>query len=130
MNEGDVLGIVVAHGTMAEGLVSAVRKIAGGAADGLYALSNDGKNTDELRTELNRLAGDSRAVVFVDLQAGSCNAVALSCCRDATHRAVLCGVNLPVLLDFVFHRDRPLDEIVDRLVEKGRSSIATVTPKT
>jgi mannose/fructose-specific phosphotransferase system component IIA len=32
-------------------------------------------------------------------------------------------VNLPILLDFVFHRDMPLDELVPRLVGKGRDGI-------
>ena len=36
---------------------------------------------------------------------------------------MVCGVNLPILLDFVFHRDVPLDELVTRLVEKGREGI-------
>jgi mannose/fructose-specific phosphotransferase system component IIA len=33
------------------------------------------------------------------------------------------GVNLAVLLDFVFHRDLPLTELVERLVEKGKLGI-------
>jgi mannose/fructose-specific phosphotransferase system component IIA len=35
----------------------------------------------------------------------------------------VCGVNLPILLDFVFNRHLPLDELVPRLVEKGKGSI-------
>lgn len=123
------IGVVVAHGAMAEGLVSAARRIAGESANGLRALSNDGKSPGQLRSELEEIAGEDRAVVFVDLQAGSCGMAALSCCRDSLRRVVVCGVNLPMLLDFVFHRDAPLEELATRLVEKGRAAIVPVGPK-
>ena len=38
-----VRGIVVGHGEMPRGILDAVRRIAGGAADALVAVSNDGK---------------------------------------------------------------------------------------
>lgn len=116
-------GIVVGHGEMARGLVDAVRRIAGDAAAGLTAVSNEGKGLDQLRSEIDRAAGAGPAVVFVDLEAGSCGVAASYTCRDVTGRAVVCGVNLPMLLDFVFHRELPVDELVGRLVERGRSAI-------
>ena len=51
---------------------------------------------------------------------------AVSTCREYGDRAVVCGVNLPILLDFVFHRDMPLDELVERLLDKGRDGIRPV----
>ncbi len=54
---------------------------------------------------------------------------ALSCCRDSLRRVVVCGVNLPMLLDFVFNRDAPLEELAVRLVEKGRAAIVPSGPK-
>jgi mannose/fructose-specific phosphotransferase system component IIA len=68
-------------------------------------------------------AGQGPAIVFVDLQTGSCGAAAAYACRGAQGRAVICGVNLPMLLDFVFHRDLALDALVTRLVESGRAAI-------
>jgi mannose/fructose-specific phosphotransferase system component IIA len=73
------------------------------------------------------LAGSDPAIVFADLRTGSCGIAAAYCCRNGERRAVVCGVNLPMLLDFVFHRDLPLDELVERLVDKGRDAIR-VTP--
>jgi mannose/fructose-specific phosphotransferase system component IIA len=116
-------GIVVGHGEMAAGLVDAVRCIAGEAAASLTAVSNEGKGLDQLRREIDRVAGEGTAVVFVDLEAGSCGLAAAYTCRDVTGRAIVCGVNLPMLLDFVFHRELPLEELVSRLVERGRSAI-------
>lgn len=120
---GSVRGIVVAHGAMAEGMVDAVRRIAGGGADALYPLSNEGTNPAELKALIDEAAGDGPALVFADLQSGSCGLAALSTCRDDGDRAVVCGVNLPILLDFVFHRDMALDELVERLLDKGRDGI-------
>jgi mannose/fructose-specific phosphotransferase system component IIA len=116
-------GIVVGHGDMAQGLVDAVRRIAGEPGAGLTAVSNEGKGPEELRAALDAFAGEGPAVVFVDLESGSCGIAASYTCRAKEGRAVVCGVNLPMLLDFVFHNDLPLEELVARVVERGRSAI-------
>ena len=121
--EGAVRGVIVAHGAMARGLIDAVRCIAGDAADRLVPVSNDGKGPEQLRVELESALGPGPAVIFVDLRRGSCGMAALYSCKDRARRAVVSGVNLPMLLDFVFHRDLPLEELADRLVEKGRAAI-------
>ncbi len=123
-----VRGVVVAHGTMAAGLVDAVRKIAGNAADALIPLSNDDRTPQDLARELEALAQDGPVVVFADLGSGSCAMAAFGSCRNAGERAVVCGVNLPVLLDFVFHRNLPLNDLVPRLVSKGREGILDLQP--
>lgn len=126
MNSGaPVRGIVVAHGTMAHGLVDAVRRIAGSTADeALLPLSNEGLGPPDLRDAVERLAGDGPTIVFADLLSGSCGMAAMVIARNSDRRAVVCGVNLPILLDFVFHRDLPLQELVPRLVGKGREAIS------
>ena len=118
-----VRGIVVGHGVMSQGLVDAVRRIAGSAGEGLTAVSNEGRGPEDLRAALEAAAGAGPAVVFVDLEAGSCGIAAAYACRAKSQRAVVCGVNLPMLLDFVFHRDLPLDELVERVVDRGRNAI-------
>ncbi|MDX1646020.1 MAG: hypothetical protein R3304_02655 [Longimicrobiales bacterium] len=121
--EGPVRGVVVAHGPMARAMVDAVRRIAGEAADGLIPVSNDEKSPDDLRAELDRELGEGPAVVFADLRSGSCAMAALSSCPRGSRRVVVCGVNLPMLLDFVFHRELPVDEVVERVIERGRAAI-------
>ena len=124
MSDGTpIRGVVVGHGDMPKGLVDAVRHIAGSAAEDLVAVSNEGKGPAQLTSELNEVAGSGAVIVFTDLLSGSCGVAAAYTCRDQARRAVICGVNLPMLLDFVFHRDMPLSELVDRLVEKGREAI-------
>ena len=122
--EGErVRGVIVGHGDMPRGLVDAVRRIAGEAADGLEAVTNDGKGPDVLRRDVDAAAGEGPAIVFVDLQSGSCGLAAAYACRGSARRAVICGVNLPMLLDFVFHRELAMDALVVRLVEGGRAAI-------
>lgn len=124
MNEGrSVRGVVVAHGPMARAMVDAVRRIAGGAADALVPLSNESLGPTELKAALERVIGDDAAIVFTDLESGSCGMAAVSSCRDRGRRVVVCGVNLPMLLDFVFHAETPMDELVDRVIDRGRASI-------
>lgn len=127
MSEGPpVRGIILAHGAMADGLIDAVAKIAGLEDEGaLVALSNEGRSPDALQVELDALLDDEPAVVFTDLAQGSCALTAQVCCRGSADRAVIFGVNLPLLLDFVFHRDLPLSRLVPRLLEKGRGSLAS-----
>jgi mannose/fructose-specific phosphotransferase system component IIA len=123
-----VRGVVVGHGDMARGLVDAVRRIAGDAADALQVVSNEGKGPESLRNDVDAAAGQGPAIVFVDLQTGSCGAAAAYACRGSKLRAVICGVNLPMVLDFVFHRELALDALVTRLVEGGRAAIKVAPP--
>jgi len=122
-NTPPVQGIVLAHGAMASGLVDAVRQISGVEERALVAVSNNGKSPDDLREELSELLGGPPTLIFTDLPSGSCAVTARICCREGGKEAVISGVNLPILLDFVFNRDLPLGELVSRLVEKGRGSI-------
>ena len=127
MSEAEgAVGVIVGHGAMAQGLVDAARRITGERADCLTHLSNDAKSPEQLKSELNNLVGDAKSVVFVDLQAGSCGMAALACCRDSVRRVVVSGVNLPMLLDFVFSRDQPFEQLVPRLLESGRASIVSI----
>jgi len=123
MSREPVRGLIVAHASLAEGLVGAVRKISGAEGDALQPLSNEGTGPDGLVAAIERAAGDAPVILFTDLGSGSCAFAARRLAHGRPMTAVICGANLPVLLDFVFHRDMPLPELVSRLVEKGRSGI-------
>jgi len=124
MSEGRVVrGILFAHGEMAKGMVDATRRITGVGEDALAPLSNDGLGREELLEAIENLAGGAPVIVFTDLLAGSCAAAATISCMERTDRAVICGVNLPMLLDFVFHRDMPLPALVERILDKGREGM-------
>lgn len=118
-----VVGLVVSHASLAQGLVQSVRQIAGAEADALVPLSNDGCGPEALQASVRNALGEGPGIVFTDMPSGSCAFAARRLTLDRDDIAVICGVNLPMLLDFVFHRDLPLAELVDRLVNKGKASI-------
>lgn len=121
-----VRGVLLGHGKMAEGMVDAVREIAGLDDDALVPLSNEGCNPQTLAAEVGKLVGDAPTIVFTDLCTGSCAMSAQLTCRNNGDRAIVFGVNLPMLLDFVFNRELPLDELVPRLLKKGKDSVKSV----
>lgn len=117
-----IIGVVFAHGRIAQGLVDAVSRISG-VDDALVGISNEGKGPEAMQSELLAAMGDGCTIIFTDMASGSCTMAAASSCKDRGRRAVVCGVNLPLLLDFVFHRTMSLEELVPRLVAKGRESV-------
>ncbi len=120
-------GVVVSHGTVATALVDAVRSITGDA-DALVAISNEGCSRDSLGSLVAEAAGDGDCVLFVDLPGGSClqAAMVFQRARPAIAIAVVAGVNLAMLLDFVQHRDTSLAEAAARAAAVGASTIKVV----
>jgi mannose/fructose-specific phosphotransferase system component IIA len=119
-------GIVVGHGDMATGLVDAVRQITG-EEEALMPVSNRGLTPDAL---VGRILGliDGPTIVFTDLQTGSCGIAARRCILQGERVPVIAGVNLPLLLDFVTHRELPVTDLIERLLAHGRQGIQLITP--
>jgi mannose/fructose-specific phosphotransferase system component IIA len=119
-----VRGVVVAHGSLAQGLVSSVLAISGVDGEALVPLTNEGCGPEALQASVqSALGGEGPAIVFTDMGSGSCAFTARRIALERPGTGIVTGVNLPVLLDFVFHREMPLAELVERLVEKGRGGV-------
>ena len=119
-------GVVVAHGRLGEGLLSALSRVAG-EQDSLWALSNEGLGGAELETEIaaileERSAG-REAYLLSDMEGGSCGQACRRLLARGTVKAVLYGVNLPLLVEFVFLQDQPFEQFVTAAVEKGRRAL-------
>lgn len=121
-------GVVVAHGGLAEGLVDAVRQIAGVTSEELVAVPNRGLGCDDLCERMQQVLAETRNVIFTDLPSGSCHLSAMIVVRDLPETPVVTGVNLPMLLDFVFNRGLGFDELIPRLAERARGSIVGNRP--
>jgi mannose/fructose-specific phosphotransferase system component IIA len=117
------VGVLLAHGHMAAGIVDAVRAITGAEEDVLYPLSNRGMSPEGLVQAVREVVNGRSALLFTDLQSGSCGVAARRLAHELPELLVISGVNLPVLLEFVLHRDKPLEELVPRLLDKGRAGI-------
>lgn len=120
-----VQGVVFAHGAVAAALVDAVSQITG-VRDALVPLSNEQVAPTVLAERLREAAGAGPTLIFTDLRSSSCSVVARRAVEPDTRWAVVCGANLPMLLDFVFNRTLPLDVLVARLVDRGREGVLAV----
>lgn len=115
-------GVVISHAGIAQALVDAVRTITG-EEGGLVAVSNTGRSGETLCADVGRAVGTGPAVVFVDMPGGSCLTAALSELRTRSDVIVVSGVNLPMLLDFVYHRECSPKEAAEHAAQRGGSAI-------
>jgi len=121
MSEG-LRGVVVCHGRLAGALVEAAEQISG-VTGALAAVSNTGCDRGTLEERVETAVGAGPAVVFVDLSSGSCLFAVLNRLRGVGAAKVVTGVNLAMLVDFVFHRTLPLDEAAARAAIAGGKAI-------
>jgi mannose/fructose-specific phosphotransferase system component IIA len=117
-------GVIVSHAAVAQALKSAVATITG-VEDALIPVSNDGCDSGALSERLAAAIGGKPAVLFVDLPGGSCLTSAVRLAKGKSDVAVVTGVNLAMLLDFVFHRDVTALEAARRAGEAGSKAIRT-----
>jgi mannose/fructose-specific phosphotransferase system component IIA len=121
MSDG-LRGVVVCHGELAEALVDAAEQISG-VMGVLVPVSNAGCDRDSLEERVIRAVDGRPAVVFVDLASGSCLFAVLHKLRASPSVKVVTGVNLAMLVDFVFHRSLPPEEAAARAAVKGGAAI-------
>lgn len=116
--------IVVGHGDVAAGLVSAVEQITGRGAV-LIPLSVQKLCLEDIEGLLrSRMSETGVRVIFTDLQAGSCTMAARRLLRGM-EAVLIAGVNLPMLLDFVFADDKPPMDAAKHAAERGKAAIST-----
>ncbi len=129
MRLGMKRALLVTHGNLGAELLSTAELIVG-PQKGTHVLSNRELSSESLteavQTELATYGGDE-TVIFVDVAGGSC----LSACKAAeegtTRVKVVSGVNLPMVLEFFHYRDRlPFDELVERVIARGKAGIQTL----
>jgi mannose/fructose-specific phosphotransferase system component IIA len=118
----ELRGVVVCHGPMAGALVQAAEQISGVDA-ALIPVSNMGCDRDNLEQRVLAAVDQHPAVVFVDMASGSCLVAVLKRLRADQSVRVVTGVNLAMLVDFVFHRSLSPEEAASRAVTIGQASI-------
>jgi mannose/fructose-specific phosphotransferase system component IIA len=118
----ELRGVVVCHGALADALVKAAEQISG-LNGALVPVSNTGCDRDTLEDRVRAAVDGHAAVVFVDLASGSCLIAVLKRLRSEQLVKVVTGVNLAMLVDFVFHRSLSPDEAAARAAAAGEKSI-------
>jgi mannose/fructose-specific phosphotransferase system component IIA len=123
----EIRGVVVAHGNLAHCLVATTESISG-ISGALFPISNAGCSPGALASLIRGAIGEDAAVIFVDLASGSCAHAARLVGHEEPRSPVVSGVNLPMLLDFVFHLELEAAELAERVAEKGRSGTVVYLP--
>ena len=118
----ELRGVVVCHGPLAGALVQAAEQISG-LTGALVPVSNTGCDRGALEDRVISAVAGRPAVVFVDLASGSCLVAVLKRLRSEAQVKVVTGVNLAMLVDFVFHRSLTPEEAASRSALAGEKSI-------
>ena len=115
-------GVVVGHAGLAAALVGAVEQISG-ADSGLIAVSNTNCDRGALEERIMTSVGEGPAIVFIDMPSGSCHFAAMRRLQSIPDVRVVTGVNLAMLLEFVFHPEGTVAEIAEHVAEAGARAV-------
>lgn len=115
-------GVVVGHGQLAQAMIGAVEQIAG-QDTGLSAVSNADCDRGTLEARILAAVGTGPALVFIDMPSGSCLFAAMRQLQAVPGVRVVTGVNLAMLLEFVFHRDDAVDDAALHVAEVGARAV-------
>ena len=124
MNNG-LRGVIVSHAGVAGALAEAVGAITG-ERNAFVTVSNEGLDRENLCRVVAEAVAVGPAVVFVDILGGSCLQASLLESRDREGVEIVTGVNLPMLIDFVYHRHLSPSEAAERAADKGAQAIQVV----
>ena len=104
-------------------LVQEVQRISGQSGV-LIPVSNQDGGRDEIERRLIAAVDGQPSVVFVDMPCGSCLSAAMHLAKALPGVKVVTGVNLPMLLDFVYNHSMPPEEGAERApAVKGTDAI-------
>ena len=120
----ELRGVVVCHAKLAGALIEAAEQISG-VRGALVPVSNVDCDRGTLEERVAQAVDSVPAVVFVDLSSGSCLFAVLNRLREATGVKVVTGVNLAMLVDFLFHRSLSPAEAAARAAAAGGKAIGT-----
>ncbi len=123
-----IKGIIIGHGEFARALLNTVEKILG-KQELVDVFSNENLSCESLAESLkNAIGGDDlEKILFVDLPGGSCVISCLNLLKVNKNLKVLCGVNLPMLIEFFLLRDKyAAEELVPILMKKAKDNITVL----
>ncbi len=122
MTSSPARAVIAAHGELAAAAIVAIELITGCGA--LFVpVSNRDLAPPEIESSIREHIDAGAAVIFTDLQGGSCTMAARRVQRAVPTTIVVTGFNLSTLIDFAVHGELPLDEAIAHSVERGRCAL-------
>jgi mannose/fructose-specific phosphotransferase system component IIA len=103
-------------------MIAAAEHISG-VTGALTPVSNSGCDRASIERRVAEAVGQGPAIVFVDMPSGSCMFAAMQTLKAIAGVKVVTGVNLAMLVDFIFHRELPAAEAAERAVRAGAAAI-------
>ena len=127
-----VRGVIIGHGSFAEAMLKTAMQIVG-EQPLIDVVSNTGLSGTLLNEKIKRVIQrdtEHETIVFVDLPGGSCTISCFNLLKNIRDLDVICGVNLPILLEFFMLREKyPAKELVPILIKKGKENIFKLEQK-
>jgi PTS system mannose-specific IIA component len=124
-------GLIVTHGDLGRSLRTTAETMTGLGSD-IEVLSNETHSRESLCEAVEghlRLWGDEEGIVLTDIPGGSCTHAALLRAARHPNVGVVTGVNLPMLVDFLFNRGKyGVAELAERLEFKGKAAVQNLQP--
>lgn len=117
-----IKGVVVGHAGLAAALIGAVEQISG-PNSGLVAISNADCDRGVLEERIIAAATPGPSLVLIDMPSGSCHFAAMRRIQSMPDVRVVTGVNLAMLLEFVFHREGELDDVATHIADVGARAV-------
>lgn len=120
-----VPALLVTHADLGAALLRAAAQVYGPIED-VEALSNSEFSRESLERAIAARveAWPDGGIVLTDIPGGSCQQCGRSAARGRRDVAVVTGVNLPALLDFLHNRELyPVTELAERLKRKAQDSV-------
>ena len=121
-----VKGLLIGHGKFPETLLEVARSILGEITD-FQIVSYEKCPPAELESKVRRVLkklGKEEKIIFVDFYGSSGANVCNRIVEKDKKVAVICGVNLPMLIKFLRYRDRlKFNELVKLVKKTGQEAI-------
>jgi PTS system mannose-specific IIA component len=119
--------VILTHGDLAPALKNTLEGMMG-KQKGFLVISNLGLGKDQLSSKLKKAINEKRfkegVVIFVDLFGSSCWKLSKEIVSQDKNVAVVCGVNLPMLVKFFTKRESlPFEKLVSLVKEEGEKGI-------
>ncbi|MEO0215805.1 MAG: PTS mannose transporter subunit IID [candidate division WOR-3 bacterium] len=126
-----IKGIIIGHGDFARTLLDTAERILG-RQEMVEVISNTNLSCESLTQMIKeKLPKNSKEVIiFVDLPGGSCAISCMNLMKENRELNIICGVNLPILIEFFLLREKySVAELIPILIKKGRDNITQIGGK-